>query len=156
MGSTAKLLPTAISFSGCGFLGVYYLGAIQCLKNHGQSLLESFDKYGGTSAGSLAAATLLTCPQKLSRCKELTYDLAATVRKLPFGALSSGFKLSKKVEEMADDILPVNAHELASGRLYLSVTERRPRRNHLVSQFSSREHLIQVGVLINGLTYICP
>lgn len=43
-----------------------------------------------------------------------------------------------------DSILPPNAHKLADGRLYVSVTDIRTRRNVLVSSFPSREDLLQV------------
>ncbi|XP_070641239.1 patatin-like phospholipase domain-containing protein 4 isoform X5 [Bos indicus] len=43
-----------------------------------------------------------------------------------------------------ESILPTNAHELAHGRLHVSITNTRTRRNCLVSSFSSREDLIKV------------
>lgn len=43
-----------------------------------------------------------------------------------------------------DSILPPNAHKLADGRLYVSVTDIETRRNVLVSSFPSREDLLQV------------
>ena len=43
-----------------------------------------------------------------------------------------------------ESILPTNAHELAHGRLHVSITNTRTRRNCLVSSFPSREDLVKV------------
>jgi len=33
--------PTALSFSGCGFLGVYHIGAARCFQTHGKHILSN-------------------------------------------------------------------------------------------------------------------
>lgn len=43
-----------------------------------------------------------------------------------------------------ESILPANAHELAHGRLHVSITNSRTGRNCLASSFPSREDLVQV------------
>ena len=49
-----------MSFSGCGFLGIYHLGVVQTLTQHGRKLLMNVHRFGGASAGSLIAAALAT------------------------------------------------------------------------------------------------
>ena len=45
-----------------------------------------------------------------------------------------------------EKILPQNAHKLATGKLFLSATCISDRKNMLLSEFSTREELIQVRV----------
>lgn len=46
-----------VSFSGCGFLGMYHVGAASCLKTYAPYLLEN--KVCGSSAGAITACCLL-------------------------------------------------------------------------------------------------
>lgn len=46
-----------------------------------------------------------------------------------------------------DSILPPNAHEIAENRLFISVTSAKNGKNHLLSNFVSREDLVKVGDL---------
>lgn len=46
-----------ISFSGCGFLGIYHIGVASCLKTYAPYLLEN--KICGSSAGAISACCLL-------------------------------------------------------------------------------------------------
>lgn len=46
--------------------------------------------------------------------------------------------------EGIESILPSDVHEIAENRLYVSVTNSKSGENHLVSNFASREDLIQV------------
>lgn len=144
MARLATGLPKAISFSGCGFLGVYHIGVIKCLQSYGASLLQGLEMYGGASGGGLAAAVLCLCPDKLSICEDMVYNLASRVRSLRFGAFTPGFKLSEQVEKMVDSVLPQDAHLLASNKLYLSLTRTRSNKNVLVSSYNTRADLIQV------------
>lgn len=57
--------PINLSFSACGFLGIYHLGAASALLRHGQLLLRDVKAFAGASAGSLVATVLLTAPHKI-------------------------------------------------------------------------------------------
>ena len=46
-----------VSFSGCGFIGVYHIGAASCLQTYAPFLLTN--KLAGASAGAMAAAALV-------------------------------------------------------------------------------------------------
>lgn len=142
--ASTKVVPTAISFSGCGFIGVYHFGLARCLQVYGKKVLANITKFGGASAGSLAAAVIGICPEKIFEAKKAGFELSETVRKLSFGALSIGFRLSAHVEAMADKILPENAHEIANGRVFISVTRKKCGKNFIISEYSSRTDLIQV------------
>ncbi|NXY90941.1 PLPL4 protein, partial [Alcedo cyanopectus] len=133
-----------LSFAACGFLGVYHLGAAAAFRSHGKKLLKVVRAFAGASAGSLAAAVLLTVPENLETCKQFACGLAEEVRKLDFGALTPGYDFMARLREGMESILPPDAHEMAEGRLYVSVTNTKTRNNHLLSSFASREDLIKV------------
>lgn len=54
-----------LSMCGCGFLGMYHLGAASCLVRHGQGFLRGVDKVVGASAGSLVASAIVTHQDRL-------------------------------------------------------------------------------------------
>ncbi|KAM9766259.1 patatin-like phospholipase domain-containing protein 4 [Menidia menidia] len=131
-----------LSFAACGFVGMYHLGAAGALLQHG--LLGPLGACGGASAGALVAAVVLTAPHRLESCKDFTLRLADSVRRQRFGAITPGFDLMLALREGMEEILPGDAHRLASERLYVSITHYKSGRNHLVSRFDSREELIKV------------
>ncbi|XP_068612565.1 patatin-like phospholipase domain-containing protein 4 [Brachionichthys hirsutus] len=131
-----------LSFAACGFLGIYHLGAVEALCRHGDKLLGSLGSCAGASAGALVAAVTITAPDRLERCTEFTYGFAGNVRRQRFGAATPGFDFLLALREGIEAILPTEAHILADGRLYVSVTHARSGRNHVVSSFASREELI--------------
>lgn len=59
------MTPINLSFSACGFLGIYHLGAASAFCKHGQKLLRDVKAFAGASAGSLVASVLLTAPEKI-------------------------------------------------------------------------------------------
>ncbi|KAI5146808.1 Patatin-Like Phospholipase Domain-Containing Protein 4 [Manis pentadactyla] len=136
--------PINLSFAGCGFLGIYHLGAASALRRHGKKLLKDVRAFAGASAGSLVASVLLTAPGKIEECNEFTYKLAEETRRQPFGAATPGYDFMARLRSGMELILPPNAHELAHNRLHVSISNTKTRENYLVSSFSSREDLIKV------------
>ncbi|XP_062383476.1 patatin-like phospholipase domain-containing protein 4 [Sardina pilchardus] len=132
-----------LSFAACGFLGIYQLGVVGALQQHGRSLLGRLHACGGASAGSLVATVLLTAPHKLESCKDFTYRFADSVRKQALGAVTPGYDFMQELRDGINEILPQDAHLRAEGRLHVSITHSKTRRNHIVTSFSSREELIQ-------------
>jgi len=47
-----------LSFSGCGFLGIYHVGVASCCKEYAPHLVAQ--KVAGASAGALVACALVT------------------------------------------------------------------------------------------------
>ncbi|XP_070221687.1 patatin-like phospholipase domain-containing protein 4 isoform X4 [Bos mutus] len=139
----ARMKHINLSFAACGFLGIYHLGAASALCNHGRKLLKDVKACAGASAGSLVASVLLTAPQKIEECNKFTYDFAEEIRRQSFGALTPGYDFMARLRSGVESILPTNAHELAHGRLHVSITNTRTRRNCLVSSFPSREDLVK-------------
>lgn len=50
----------SISFAGCGFMGIYYVGATGCILERFPRFVEDASKIYGSSAGALMAAALTT------------------------------------------------------------------------------------------------
>nr|XP_025132438.1 patatin-like phospholipase domain-containing protein 4 isoform X5 [Bubalus bubalis] len=77
-------------------------------------------------------------------CNKFTYDFAEEIRRQSFGALTPGYDLMARLRSGVESILPANAHELAHGRLHVSITNTRTGQNCLVSSFPCREDLVKV------------
>ncbi|XP_044288444.1 patatin-like phospholipase domain-containing protein 4 isoform X1 [Varanus komodoensis] len=139
----AKMKHLNLSFAACGFLGIYHLGAASALYRHGKKVLKVVKAFAGASAGSLIATVLLTVPENIEECTKITYEFAEETRKLYFGALTPGYDFMTKLRGCIDLILPSNAHEIAENRLFVSVTSTKNGKNHLLSNFASREDLVK-------------
>ncbi|EYC01717.1 hypothetical protein Y032_0105g3703 [Ancylostoma ceylanicum] len=131
-----------ISLSGCGFLGSYHFGAVNCFMKNGQHVISRLDRVSGASAGSLVASILLLVPEKLDPALKVLFDLGEELIHLNFGALTPGYYLNERLIKIVDDFLPQDISR-AQGKLYISVTRKKERTNRLISHFSSREHLLQ-------------
>ncbi|XP_051799053.1 patatin-like phospholipase domain-containing protein 4 isoform X1 [Acanthochromis polyacanthus] len=132
-----------LSFAACGFLGIYHLGAVGAFLRHGDKLLGSLRACAGASSGALVAAVMITAPDKLEHCKEFTYKFADSVRRQRFGAVTPGYNFMLTLREGMEEILPREAHSLATDRLHVSITHTQSWKNHIVSRFTSREELIK-------------
>ncbi|XP_052025556.1 patatin-like phospholipase domain-containing protein 4 isoform X1 [Apodemus sylvaticus] len=135
---------THLSFSACGFLGIYHLGAATMLCTRGRGLLRDITGFAGASAGALVATMLLTAPERLEACTRFVFAFAEETRMQALGPVTPGYNFMARLRGGIDSILPQHAHTLAQGRLHVSVTSMADRRSHLVSSFTSRDDLITV------------
>uniref|UniRef100_A0A3B3YZ16 PNPLA domain-containing protein n=1 Tax=Poecilia mexicana TaxID=48701 RepID=A0A3B3YZ16_9TELE len=126
----------SISFAGCGFMGIYYVGVISCILERFPRFIRDASKIYGASAGALMAA-IITLGIPLG---EWGFSAA---RKHKLGPLHPAYNLLQLVQESLLEKLPEDAHLRVSGKLSLSLTRVSDGRNLLVSQFDSREELIQ-------------
>ena len=133
-----------LTFSGCGFLGIYHLGVVSCLKENAPALLKRVKCYGGASAGSFAATALLL-DLNISDSAEFVLRLAKRANSLTLGPLHPSFNVVRTLRKSFERILPDNAHEIVSGRLHLSLTRVSDLKNVIVSEFSSKEDLVEVS-----------
>uniref|UniRef100_A0A3Q4MVX7 PNPLA domain-containing protein n=1 Tax=Neolamprologus brichardi TaxID=32507 RepID=A0A3Q4MVX7_NEOBR len=125
-----------ISFAGCGFRSIYYVGALSCILERAPQLVHGASKICGSSSGCLVAAALTLCADILTTAKE--------ARKHTLGVFHPTFSLLRTVRDSLLEKLPEDAHLRASGRLCVSLTRIADGKNVLVSEFASREELIQV------------
>ena len=119
-----------ISFAGCGFLGIYHVGASACLKTYAPQLLEN--KIFGASAGAMTAVALISgIPLG---------EMASHVIKLANNYKLLGMNVSLK--EGWVKLLPDDIAAKASGRLFISMTKVPIGPNVLVSEYHSKSDLI--------------
>jgi len=78
-------------------------------------------------------------------CTTFTLNLALQARSRALGPLSPSFALVKNLRVALDKFLPDNAHEIASGRLHISLTRVSDKQNVLISQFTDKSDLIDVS-----------
>uniref|UniRef100_A0A8C8RIK8 triacylglycerol lipase n=1 Tax=Pelusios castaneus TaxID=367368 RepID=A0A8C8RIK8_9SAUR len=113
-----------------GFLAIYQIGVVQSLLELAPEILKSASKVYGASAGSLIAAAVVC---------ESTKDARKTI----LGPLSPGCNMLRTVQKGLYRMLPENSHQVASGRLHISLTRVIDGQNVMVSEFTSKEDLIQ-------------
>ncbi|VDM51290.1 unnamed protein product [Toxocara canis] len=148
-----SLSQTTLSFAGCGFLCIYHAGVCAAVKEYAPQLQRN--KMAGASAGSIAAAGLICnicISQATSTILKVVTQVAASsvlisARSRALGALHPSFNLIEVVRANLDATLPDNAHELCTGRLQISLTRECDRKNVVVSDFRSKQELIQVRLL---------
>ncbi|MGH0122052.1 UNVERIFIED_CONTAM: hypothetical protein FKN15_001777 [Acipenser sinensis] len=143
-----------VSFAGCGFLGVYHVGVASCFQEKAPYLIRDANKIYGASAGALTAAALV-CGACLAQCCADVMDVAKEARKRNLGPLHPTFNLVKILRNGLYNNLPENAHELATGRLCISLTRVSDGENVLVSEFSSKEELIQALICSSFVPIYC-
>ncbi|KRY58438.1 Uncharacterized protein T03_7348 [Trichinella britovi] len=132
-----------VSFSGCGFLGIYHIGVASALQKYAPDFL--LNKIGGASGGGIAACALI-CNICLGQATSVVLKVAIKARKNALGPLHPSFSLNNIVREGLMNSLPDDAHKIASGRLHLSLTRLSDGRNVMVSEFHSKEDLVDALV----------
>ncbi|XP_065812949.1 patatin-like phospholipase domain-containing protein 2 isoform X3 [Labrus bergylta] len=142
-----------ISFAGCGFRSVYYLGALSCILERVPQLVHGASKICGASSGCLVAAALTVGIPIEEFCVDVL-TTAREARKHTLGVFHPTFSLLRTVKDFLLKKFPEDAHLRASGKLCVSLTRISDWKNVLVSEFDSREELIQYymdGALSNNM-----
>lgn len=129
-----------LSLAGCGFLGIYHAGVASCFKEYAPNVLVH--KISGTSAGALAAASLI-CGCSMGQVTSDILKIAISARKYTLGPFNPKFSIVRVLRERLDQILPENAHVICTDRLFVSVTRVSDGQNVILSHFDSKEELIQ-------------
>ena len=133
-----------ITFSGAGFLGIYHVGVVSCLKFNGKKLLENVDNFGGSSAGALTACMLLF-DVDLEESVQFVMHLASKVHGKVLGPLNPSFDPARSIRNTFLKYLPVNAYKKASGKLHISLTRVSDWKNIIVSEYDSNKDLVDVS-----------
>ncbi|XP_068116876.1 patatin-like phospholipase domain-containing protein 2 [Hyperolius riggenbachi] len=143
-----------ISFAGCGFLGIYHVGVASCLKEHAPFLVENARNIYGASAGALTA-TALVSGACLGDAGANIIEVSKEARKRFLGPLHPSFNLVKIIRNCLYKTLPDNAHETSCGRLGISLTRVSDGENVLLTQFNTKEELIQACVCSTFIPVYC-
>ncbi|CAG2201824.1 SPG21 [Mytilus edulis] len=76
-------------------------------------------------------------------CTSFILRLATKARSKSLGPLHPSFNIVKILRDALNVVLPEDAHTIASGKLFISLTRVSDRKAVLVSQYDSKEELIQ-------------
>ncbi|KAM3608747.1 uncharacterized protein V6R79_003988 [Siganus canaliculatus] len=144
----------SISFAGCGFMGVYYIGATSCILERFPRFIHGASKIYGSSSGSVMAA-ILSVGVPLEKCCADLMSMAREARKHRLGPLHPAFNLLRIVKDSLVRSLPEDAHLRASGKLCVSLTRVSDGKNVLASEFGSREELIQALLCSCHVPFYC-
>jgi hypothetical protein len=122
-------------FSAGGLLFPYYVGVVKAL--HDLGILGPNVPVAGASAGSLIAA----CYKSGLHADDILAATLLLARDCRTGG--TRFRLQSVLEATMREVLPADAHVLCSGQAFIAVTQVYPQfQPVLVSEFTSREHLI--------------
>ncbi|NXJ07289.1 PLPL1 protein, partial [Odontophorus gujanensis] len=146
----------SLMFRGCSFLQVYEAGVVKALQDLSPEILKSASKIYGVSSGSIVAA-LAACECDIG--KGYAYDEMQKYLycggKLFFSTLlTARGKVLSIVKDALNKFLPANAHQLASGKLHIILTRLRDWNSETVSEFASKEDIIQ-AVLCSCFIPLC-
>uniref|UniRef100_A0A8D0FYC9 triacylglycerol lipase n=1 Tax=Strix occidentalis caurina TaxID=311401 RepID=A0A8D0FYC9_STROC len=143
----------SVSFAGCGFLGVYHIGAATCLQERAPHVIRDARHIYGASAGALAGAVLVGGGSLGQRLHVLA--LAKEARKRNLGPLHPSFNVIKIIRDGLMRNLPENTHQLSSGRLCISLTRVSDGKNALISNFNSKEEVVQALICSSFVPIYC-
>uniref|UniRef100_A0A914HQX1 PNPLA domain-containing protein n=1 Tax=Globodera rostochiensis TaxID=31243 RepID=A0A914HQX1_GLORO len=141
-----------LSFAGCGFLCIYHAGVGAAIKEYAPHLMRSRVK--GSSAGAIAAAGLI-CDLCVSNATSTILQVVTEARVGSLQALSPNFDIIGLLRKGLEQSFPANAHILCNGRLFISATRARDYKNVIISEFDSREELIQAIICSCFIPFYC-
>ncbi|XP_030311252.1 patatin-like phospholipase domain-containing protein 2 isoform X3 [Calypte anna] len=144
----------SVSFAGCGFLGVYHIGAATCLQERAPHVIRDARHIYGASAGALAGAVLAGGGSLAQACADVL-ALAKEARRRNLGPLHPSFDVIKIIRDGLMRNLPEDTHKLSSGRLYISLTRVSDGKNALISNFNSKEEVVQALICSSFVPIYC-
>uniref|UniRef100_A0A8C6RK90 Omega-hydroxyceramide transacylase n=1 Tax=Nannospalax galili TaxID=1026970 RepID=A0A8C6RK90_NANGA len=134
--------PHSISFSGSGFLSYYQAGAVDALRDLAPRMLDTTHRFAGTSAGAVIAA-LVVCGIEMEEYLRVLNKGLAEVKKSFLGPLSPSCKMVQMMRQFLYQALPEDSYKFATGKLHVSLTRLTDGENVVVSEYTSKEELIE-------------
>ncbi|XP_058525756.1 omega-hydroxyceramide transacylase [Ochotona princeps] len=134
--------PHSISFSGSGFLSFYQAGAVDALRDLAPRMLDTAHRFAGTSAGAVIAA-LVTCGIEMDEYLRVLNVGVAEVKKSFLGPLSPSCKMVQMMRQFLYRVLPEDSYKAANGKLHVSLTRFTDGECVVVSEYTSKEELIE-------------
>uniref|UniRef100_A0A8U7NT69 Uncharacterized protein n=1 Tax=Corvus moneduloides TaxID=1196302 RepID=A0A8U7NT69_CORMO len=145
--------PYSILFRGCSFLVIYEAGVLSALQDLSPDIMKSAYRIYGSSSGSVIATAGLFVHKE--QCKgyrmiallcfasdEMKEYVLSGLKTSLWGFIPGG-RILRILRGALRKILPPNAHELVSGKLHIVLTRVHDWRTVTVSEFASKEELIQ-------------
>ncbi|XP_019401788.1 PREDICTED: patatin-like phospholipase domain-containing protein 1 isoform X3 [Crocodylus porosus] len=121
----------------------YQMEVMKALQELAPEILRSASKIYGTSSGALIA-TLVTCGCEIDAVVGYMTETVKNMEGSILGYLYPNNKIILNIQKALEKCLPDNAHQLASGRLHIFLTQVSSIQSAVVSEFSSKEEIIQV------------
>ncbi|XP_017504334.1 omega-hydroxyceramide transacylase isoform X4 [Manis javanica] len=134
--------PHSISFSGSGFLSFYQAGAVDALRDLAPRMLETAHRFAGTSAGAVIAA-LVICGIEMEEYLRVLNVGVAEVKKFFLGPLSPSCKMVQMMRQFLYQVLPEDSYKAATGKLHVALTRLTDGESVVVSEYTSKEELIE-------------
>ncbi|XP_041860301.1 patatin-like phospholipase domain-containing protein 2, partial [Melanotaenia boesemani] len=134
--------PKDISFSGSGFLSTYQLGVALCFFKYAPWILRSAPCILGSSAGSLIAAAVV-CEMNLTTIRDELLLFAKKVMGFRLGPFHPAIDVFEWLKFVLHKYLPADAHCVANGRLGVAMTRLSDGKHFIMSEFQSKEDVIQ-------------
>ncbi|XP_045322343.1 1-acylglycerol-3-phosphate O-acyltransferase PNPLA3 [Leopardus geoffroyi] len=144
----------SLSFSGCGFLGFYYIGVTSCLSERAPHLLRDARMFFGSSAGALHCVTFLA-GIPLDKIVHVLMGLVYAARRRNIGIFHPSFRATSYIREHLRRHLPANVHTLVSGRMCVSLTRVSDGESVLVSDFQSKDEVVDALVCSSFIPFYC-
>nr|XP_048300519.1 patatin-like phospholipase domain-containing protein 5 isoform X2 [Myodes glareolus] len=144
----------SLSFAGAGFLGLYHVGATQCLRQRAPCILQGARRFYGSSAGALNALSIV-CGKSADFCCSSLLGMVKQVERLSLGIFHPAYGPIEHIRKQLQDTLPENCHILASQRLGISMTRWYDGQNFIVTDFATRDELIQALVCSLYFPFYC-
>lgn len=141
-----------LTFSGCGFLGIYHLGVVESFRSKVPNFLNKIDRVYGCSAGALVGVMLL-CGISMNECLSITKEIVLELKELRLGPLNPTVKFREAMRKNFENMLPRDAHKIVSGKLFISCTCISSRENVIISDFNTRNELINVSCFLYILLF---
>ncbi|XP_060046860.1 patatin-like phospholipase domain-containing protein 5 [Erinaceus europaeus] len=141
-------------FAGAGFLGLYHVGVTQCLQERAPRILHGARCFYGSSSGALHAVCVISSKSAEYGCFHLL-SLQKQVEELSLGIFHPAFMPIEHIRQQLQKMLPSNVHILASKRLGISLTRWYDRQNVIITDFASREEIIQALVCSMYFPFYC-
>ncbi|XP_031214149.1 patatin-like phospholipase domain-containing protein 5 isoform X1 [Mastomys coucha] len=135
----------SLSFSGSGYLGLYHVGVTECLRQRAPRLIQGARRFYGSSSGALNALSIVCGKSTDFACSRLL-GLVKHVERLSLGIFHPAYGPIEHIKKKLQEDLPDNCHILASQRLGVSMTRWPDGQNFIVTDFATRDELIQALV----------
>uniref|UniRef100_A0A8C9PDA2 Omega-hydroxyceramide transacylase n=1 Tax=Spermophilus dauricus TaxID=99837 RepID=A0A8C9PDA2_SPEDA len=134
--------PHSISFSGSGFLSYYQAGVVDALRDLAPRMLDTAHRFAGTSAGAVIAA-LVICGIEMEVYLRFLNKGLAEVKRFFLGPLSPSCKMVQMMRQFLYKVLPEDSYKFASGKLHVGLTRFTDGESVVVSEYTSKEELIE-------------
>uniref|UniRef100_A0A8C5VZF4 Acylglycerol transacylase n=1 Tax=Microcebus murinus TaxID=30608 RepID=A0A8C5VZF4_MICMU len=131
----------SLSFSGCGFLGLYHIGATRCLSERAPHLLRDARMLFGASSGALHCV-VCTAGIPLDLTLQILMELVRMAKRRNIGIFHPSFNISKYIRDNLCKYLPADIHKRISGKVCISLTRVSDGENVLVSDFHSKDEVV--------------